>query len=203
MPGRRGCTDPEVGGADAKATLATLGERLPDEESRTLAELLPDRMGMALRVRKQPSSFDLAEFFDRVRQREGTSLGFAREHAQVVCRVVGEVLSEDALRAFDRVLPEPFAELFHPPASDEEPAEYGLAKVAQHHHSLATGRPGSQHPLSESRPERAHTHSVAREANPHVDTKLSSATGMTQERAEESLATAKPDMRRRIGESTD
>ncbi len=109
--------------AAAKATRVTLGERLPDEEFRALAKLLPDRMGKSLRVRKQPRAFDLAEFFDRVRRREGTSLGFAREHAQVVCRVVGEVISEDALRALDRVLPDSFAELFHPTASDERPPE--------------------------------------------------------------------------------
>ncbi len=55
--------------------------------------------------------------------------------------------------------------------------------------TLAEGRPGSAHPLSEARPERAQSQSVARADNPHGDTKLSSATGLTQEREGETLAT--------------
>ena len=66
-----------------------------------------------------------------------------------------------------------------------------------HGHTLATGRPGSRHPLSESGPRPAQTDSVATE-NPHGDSKLSSATAPGVEPLatagpgpEETLATAK------------
>jgi hypothetical protein len=57
--------------------------------------------------------------------------------------------------------------------------------------TLATGRPGSRHPLSEARADRAHAHSVVREENPHGATKLSSAPGLTQEREGETLASGR------------
>ena len=49
----------------------------------------------------------------------------------------------------------------------------------------------------------AHRDSVAANEDPHGDTKLSSTSGLTQERLHETLATAKPDTHRIIGESKD
>jgi hypothetical protein len=46
---------------------------------------------------------------------------------------------------------------------------------------------GSAHPLSSGRAKQAQRGAVA-EPNPHGDTKVSSATGLTQEREHESLA---------------
>jgi hypothetical protein len=40
------------------------------------------------------------------------------------------------------------------------------------------------------------------EENPHADSKLSSAKGLTQERLDESLATAKPEQGRRISRAS-
>ena len=53
--------------------------------------------------------------------------------------------------------------------------------------TLSEGRPGSRKPVSEARPANHQQHSVA-DDNPHDDTKVSSATGMTQEREHETLA---------------
>ncbi|MFO0652230.1 MAG: hypothetical protein U0326_38785 [Polyangiales bacterium] len=50
--------------------------------------------------------------------------------------------------------------------------------------------------MSESAPPAAQTHSVVREENPHGDSKVSSAAGLTQEQLHASLATGrepKPD----------
>jgi hypothetical protein len=97
---------------------------------------------------------------------------------------VAEVLSPAALYRLREALPEPMSALFHP----REPGKrFEHVHLDPNHHTLADGRPGSRHPLSEARPERAQTDSVVRADNPHGDTKLSSATGLTQER-ERSIA---------------
>jgi hypothetical protein len=57
--------------------------------------------------------------------------------------------------------------------------------------------------MSESAPHSAQSHSVVCEANPHGETKISSARGMTQERLDESLATAHPDEHRTIAKASD
>jgi hypothetical protein len=64
--------------------------------------------------------------------------------------------------------------------------------------TLASGRPGSRHPISDARPNRAHAHSVARSDNPHGDTKLSSSHGFTQERENETLADGRPGPKRTL-----
>ena len=93
-------------------------------------------------------------------------------------------------------------ELFRSPPSSEPPPEHPVAKK-ERHHTLATGKPGAEHPLNESRPHAAQAHSVVREKNPHADTELSSASGMTQERLDESLATVQPDDTRTIGRASE
>jgi uncharacterized protein (DUF2267 family) len=177
--------------AALEATLIALGERLVEDEREIIASALPPQLGSILQRRKHRGMFDVAEFYDRVRRKEGTNLGFAREHAQIVCRVLGESLPDRLLE----VLPAPFAELFRAPESGEPPPPRSTASTTAH--TLAAGRPGSRHPIGESRPAAAHTHSVA-ERNPHAETKLSSTSGTTQERLGDSLSTAKADPRRRI-----
>jgi hypothetical protein len=103
--------------------------------------------------------------------------------------VVAEAISPATRHRLHEALPEPMGALFTP----HEPRErFEHVHLDPSHHTLAEGRPGSRHPLSEARLERAHTHSVARADNPHEDTKLSSTTGLTQEREQETLATGHP-----------
>jgi len=185
-----------------RATVTTLGELLLPEDLGPVAAALPDGLAPLLRKRKLPGTFDVAEFIDRVRRRERVSLGFAREHAQVVCRALGEVLSEDACRKLDRALPDSIAALLRPPPPDAPAPGHHLGQKPGRH-TLASGKPGSEHPISESHRETAHTHSVAREANPHGDSKLSSSAGMTQERLDESLATAHPNSRRTLSKASE
>jgi uncharacterized protein (DUF2267 family) len=182
-----------------RATLAALGELLPEKERRAFADALPSRLGMVLEMRKHHGPFGLEEFFGHVQRREVTSAGFAREHAQVVCRVLGEALPDDARARLERAVPAEYVDLFRGVSRDTAPPPTHPVEPGARHHSLATGKPGSRHPVSEAHPDSAHTHSLAREDDPHGDTKLSSASGLTQERLDESLATNVPDPSRRIG----
>jgi uncharacterized protein (DUF2267 family) len=187
-----------------RATLAALAERLDDADAHAIEDAVPASFGGALHAKKHLGAFDVAELYDRVRRREGVSIGFAREHAQVVCRVVGESMSDEALARIEHALPPSFVELFEPPSHEpEEPAPPRKSEHARHRRTLATGRPGSTHPIAESAPRGAQSHSVVAEKNPYGERKLSSTRGLTQERLDESLATSKPDVSRRIDESSD
>ncbi|MCP3142293.1 DUF2267 domain-containing protein [Pyxidicoccus xibeiensis] len=195
---RAGLADAEDAARTVRAVLEVVGERLGRRELQALAEDLPTPLGALLRDGTHGQDFDLAELYARVARREHVRPGFAVEHTGIVCQVLAEALSDGALHQLREALPEPLAALFMPRAHRERFEYVHLDPV--HHHTLAEGQPGSQHPVSRARAERAHTHSVARSDEPHADTRLSSASGLTQERERETLATAHPGARLTQGE---
>lgn len=186
------------GGSETKAieaTIEALGVALTPDERRAVSEHLPVVLRPILETSARLPDLDLEGFFERVGSREGIGLGRAREHAQVVCRALVEILPSEATIALQKHLPR-LALLFELPKPTSPPdaperMDHPSMPGPPSDHTLACGRPGSRHPLSEARPERAHTHSVARSDNPHGDTKLSSAHGLTQERERETLATGR------------
>jgi len=171
------------------AVLAVLGERLSWPVLQALAEDLPASWAGPLLGGAHGQDFALADLHARVASRLEVPLGQAVERTGVVCQGLAEFLPQGTLHRLREALPEPMGALLTPRQS-EEPFEH--VHLEPDHRTLAEGRPGSRHPLSESRPERAHSHSVLRADNPHGDTKLSSATGLTQEREHETLATGRP-----------
>jgi uncharacterized protein (DUF2267 family) len=199
---RDGIPDRATAERAARATLATLGERLTEEEARGVADALPGALARTLRDASYDSDFDDAELYERVRRREGAPAGAAREHAQVVLRALGEVIDDDVRTRVTRALPRSVAELLEPRAPVEAPP-HAEAAHAPPITTLAAGKPGSRHPIAEARPDLAHSHSVAREDNPHGETKLSSARGLTQERLGDAIAAARPGPARPISEASD
>jgi uncharacterized protein (DUF2267 family) len=189
-------TDDEAERALA-ATLVTLGECLADNESRALAGELPPPAAQALRRAAFTGGCDVSEFYDRVARREGVAIGFGVEHAQAVCRAVGEGISEEALVRLRKELTPDVSALFDTPERDTVPEH--VPHIAGH--SLSEGRPGSRHPVSEANDPLAHTHSVVRASNPHGDTKVSSAHGLTQEQLGETLAEGHPGSSRPIAKT--
>ncbi len=184
-----------------RATLSALGQQLSPRERRILHDALPPSLRRGLGV-GAPHPLELKDFFHVVHRREGVSEGFAREHAQVVCRALGELVPRELRARLERELPPAVAELLEAPEAPSAPLDYPSPRV-EWHHTVARGKPGSRHPVSTSRADRAQRHSVVREDNPHAETKLSSSTGTTQERLHESLATGHPNARRRISEAGD
>lgn len=186
---RAGLAGLEEAAQTVRAVLAVLCERLSWPTIQALSGELPVPLPTGMRGGSPQEGFDLAELHARVARREDVRPGFAVEHTGVVCQVVAEALSPGALHRLRAALPEPIGALFTP----REPAErFEHVHLDPSHHTLAEGRPGSRHPLSESQSERAHAHSVVRADNPHGETKLSSAAGLTQEREQETLATGHP-----------
>jgi len=189
-----------------EATLAVLRARLIDEDVEAVAAGLPGLIARLLRYGEHDGEFGRDEFFDRVRRREGVTLGYAREHSEVVCRVLSEAVPESTLKRVRGHLPGELASLFEEHATTDAPIVRERVRRGnggpKKRRTLAEGRPGSEHPLSEARPEKAQRHSIAREDNPHGDTKLSSSRGTTQERESESLAEGRPPRpKRTISES--
>lgn len=198
VAGRAGLPGTKEAERTIRAVLAVLGERLSWPVIQAVAEDLPASLATSLREVTPHQTFNLAELHARVAQRTQLRLGLAVEGTGVVCQVLAEVLPEGTLHRLREALPESMGALFVP-REREEPLEHVV-----HHdpgrRTLAEGRPGSQHPISEYGPERAHTHSVLRADNPHGDTKLSSASGLTQEREHETLAEGYPGSARPVSE---
>ena len=172
-----------------RIVLSGLGSYLTVATRQFVADELPAPLGLAL----QEVSGVAVPLEERVLEAEITS-GRACELVASVCRVLAEELSTDALTALRAGMPPLLAELFATPAHDlaTRPAE------PRGNSTLATGRPGSQHPISESRPIGRQAGSVA-EPNPHGGAKLSSSPGMTQERRHETLSEGKPGYERSLG----
>lgn len=186
-----------------RAVLATLGQRLTDDEAHALASNLSGELARLVDRGDYDCDFDAAEFYERMRRRERTSPGTAREHADVVLRAVGEALGEELRQRTARRLPDAIARRLLPPEVGEPPP-HAAAIHAPKMSTLAHGRPGSRRPLSEAAPPEGHSGSVARSDEPHAETKLSSGHGLTQERLGETLATGRPPQPKRpISEADD
>jgi uncharacterized protein (DUF2267 family) len=175
-------------------TLEIIGQGLTDDERRAVAASLPTECARVLLGARAGSCRNTTELFHGVRTREKTTLSRAVEHTEIVCRALGEVLSPTARTRLRRAVPD-IAALFERP--DETGGPLPLVPSLGTPNDLAEGRPGGSHPLSSANPaELSHRHSVARSDDPHAETKLSSACGLTQEREERSLATGRPGSRR-------
>jgi len=164
------------------AVLAGLGASLSAPSRQLVASELPEALAAALLVGE-----GLAIPIEERVIEPGTTVAQARELIASVCRVLAEELSIEAGLAVRDGAPAAIGALLVPPAREE----LAYAAVSVRGERLAAGRPGSRHPVSEAHPQGAQTGSIAAD-NPHAESKLSSATGSTQERLHESLAEGRP-----------
>ena len=178
--------DEESAARAVAAVLAVLAGRLSRAEAEALAEELPAATAAPLRHGWFDRDFGVDELYDRVARQEGVRPGVAVEHTIAVCATVGELLTAATRARLERALGPEILALFDVRPAIEAPE---AAPHVGHRSTLSEGRPGSRHPLSEAAPPAAQAESVARADNPHADTKLSSAHGLTQEREREDLAT--------------
>ena len=125
-----------------EAVLTTLGECMQAVDVQVVAAELPPRFARALQLRSHDPGMTLEEFYARVSRRAGLSHGFAREHVQAVCSALSSLLAPRVRTRIGLWL-----DLVQPSLADRLPPVVGT-----HGRTLATGRPGSRHPLSEARP---------------------------------------------------
>ena len=181
----------------AKATLAVLSEVLTPDEAERCKRRLPRELGVLLVGRYPALVFGMDELAARVARAEHAMPGVAREHVEAVCTVIGEALGAETRMLLAGRLDFGLGRLFTLPPKPTRPPP-PRKRGRRHPSTLAEGRPGSEHPISEARPSRAQTHSVAANDDPHAETKLSSSRGLTQERLDETLAAGRPPTKRSI-----
>lgn len=125
--------------AATRAVLAELGSRLAGAERELVAEELPPALA---------SSLCKQGFAPRPVEEQlcagGISLGTARELIASVCHTLAERLSREALAAVRAAAPPSIASFL---AADDGEVEHDTGFGS----TLADGRPGSRHPISEAK----------------------------------------------------
>lgn len=162
------------------AVLDAIGRLLTPDEASAIAHYLPTRFATVLVVSADgPDVESGQDVVSLVASREGMPASAAYETVKVTCEVLAGYLPENVVDKLHQDLPSELAALLVHPHGEwcipepVVPAARPKRRVRRGT-TLASGRPGSSHPVSEARPERAHTHSVVRNPNPHGNTKLSS-----------------------------
>lgn len=186
----RGGLDPASAGNLARITIKALASQLHATQAVELADELPPTLSEWIASADASGPRGLPALMEAVAVYEPGSLSFTAEHAAVVCQVLAEALRPEALRALKEALPDDVASLLSPREATEP---FKPVRLDPSRRSVSEADAASVHPLFRSQPpDRAQSQSVARAANPHADTKLSSTRGLTQEREEQTLATAHP-----------
>jgi uncharacterized protein (DUF2267 family) len=158
-----GGTDMEAVRAATHAALSVTGAYLTRPVRELIATELCPALGEIVVRGEAGTALPIAE---HVLTPEMT-IARADELVASVFTVLAEELSDEMLTRLQRELPARLAHMLNRPApSSVQPA---LARE-----TLAEGRPGSTHPVSEARADRSQDASVASD-NPHADAKLSSA----------------------------
>ncbi len=162
------------------AVLDAIGRLLSPDEASAIARHLPTRLATVLSRAADGREHEegAGDVVSQVASRVGMPASAAYETVKVTCEVLASYLPEEVVDQLQRDLPPDVASLFVHPHGEwcvPEPV-VAVSPPARRRRrtTLATGRPGSSHPVSESRPERAQAHSVVRNPNPHGDRKLSS-----------------------------
>jgi uncharacterized protein (DUF2267 family) len=176
-------------------TLQAVGGALTEDERRAVAAALPPECARVLLGARATGCRRSNDLFLELALHEKVSIARAVEHAEIVCQALGEVLSSTARARLRHAVPDIaklFEERLEATASQRPP--YPRHDAPNY---FAEGRPGGSRPLASANPaELAHRHSVARSDDPHAETKLSSACGLTQEREERTLSSGTPGSRR-------
>ena len=98
--------------AAIRATLETLAERTAGDEAQNLAAQLPEEIGRHLEGKHIVERFSLADFFDRVTEKEGVDKPEAVHHARAVVDVLQESVSAGEIDDLRSQLPDEWAPLF-------------------------------------------------------------------------------------------
>ncbi len=186
-----------------EVTLEVLGRHLADAHAAQVARRLPDSIAQFLRRRRFERDVEPDEFYREIAERAGVPIGFAREHAQVVCQVLAEAVGVEGRQHLRVHLPHAMAELFTPRGSSNPPPPphvHPHVVSPGEGHTLASGRPGSTTPLYTA-VSAGHRDSIARSDDPHAHTKLSSAQGLSAEQHHETLASGKPGSKRSLADA--
>ena len=131
----------------ARAVLVVLGTMLPDALGKDVRASLPPPLDQALGPRAAASApAGVDAFFTAIAEAEDLPVGFAKEHAGVVCQSLVEFLSAETLSRLVSALGPELGALFRRRERPISPAR----PLHDKRETLSSGRPGGEHPLSEA-----------------------------------------------------
>ena len=195
--------DPELADRGLWATVHALGPSVQPEDRRALPAHVPQRIRDAIAAARYVGPLDEEALYEGVARRVPTTIGHAREMAQVVLRLLSARVGPELRGRLAHHAGPSMAWLWaQPPRPDPAPVRPRAAPPPGHGHTLASGRPGSLHPLADAGP-LGHADSIARSENPKGDRKLSSAHGTTAEQKHRTLAEGQPGSDHAISEERD
>lgn len=94
------------------ATLSTLRERIAGNEPNNLADQLPAELSEPLRGTGGQDNFSLAEFYDRVAEKEGVDREEAVTHARAVGTTLQQAVTAGEMNKVRWQLKDEFVEIF-------------------------------------------------------------------------------------------
>jgi uncharacterized protein (DUF2267 family) len=133
------------------ATLRAMRRGLNDDEADWLAVALGPALSGPLLRERHAGELSIDELYRWTKRYAKTRKSVAVEQAQLVCRALAELLQPPELERLKRHLPQIVSLLTIPPAADP-PSAPRQRRPEPRDHTLAGGRPGSSHPLSEAAP---------------------------------------------------
>ncbi len=172
-----------------EATLRALRRGLSEDEADWLAVALGPTLAEPLLREGYAGDLPKVELYRWMKRYTKARKGIAVEYAQVVCRVLAELLPDADLERVKRHLPQ-LAFLFERPVPGAPlPARHRRGDSGDR--TLAGGRPGSSRPLSDAAPrserhspgsERSQGPGVAPPRDTHAEGTLAGARGLLQDR---------------------
>ena len=149
---RAGFSSADQSEAAAQAVIAVVAALVPLAVRHDMKEALPEELAKVVDGSQElPLPADADAFYSAVASSEHVPIGFAKEHAGVVCQALRELLSNETLSRIRSALGLPLAAIFRP---RERYAAAPPKKVARawpdDRRTLSSGRPGGMHPLSEA-----------------------------------------------------
>lgn len=158
-----------------EATLRVFSRMLPRNERQALKAALPLSLGRVVEMEGEELRLDPDAFIAMVGEAFHLNKHLAREAVPVVCAEFADAIDDALLERWLAALPEGFSPLFEAPP-DVEPLPPRHPKAGT---TLADGRPGGCHPISEAGIPVVglppHRESVVLRKNPHEAEKISSA----------------------------
>jgi uncharacterized protein (DUF2267 family) len=175
-----------------RATVSAVASCLSAQARTSWAHLLPSDLHLDLLDAPYQAAQTAQQVYARVPAGEGVPQPYAMEHAQSVIRELGQLLDEDTRTSLARELPDDLAALLREPQRATRPSRAHGHPRQPAGSTLATGRPGAVHPLSESEPHAGQSGSVA----DWDDARMEHTLGSGHEETGDPLANSKPGSKR-------
>ena len=131
------------------ATLQAMRRGLTDDEADWLAVALGPALSEALLRDEHAGELDIDELYRWTKRYSKTRKSVAVEQVQVVCRALAELLQPAELERLKKHLPQ-ITSLFEVPPAEDPPSAPRHRRPDPPDRTLAGGKPGSTHPLSEA-----------------------------------------------------